>query len=829
MSTVWRLALRDLRRGGRGLLLLAVCLFLGTAALAGIGSLAASMVAALDANGRQILGGDVELLVSQRRATVEELAAFASAGRVSEAISMRAMADAGGPATLVDLRGTDAAWPLVGRFRLAAGALSDRPRGREIAIAPALAERLGVKPGDSLRVGAARLRVIGLIADEPDRLGAGFALGPPAIIDIAGLEATALVQPGSLYESRYRIALPDPASAGIVRDRLLKRLAGAGWTARTSDRAAGGLRRGIDQFGQFLLLVGLAALAIAGVGVGSGVAAYLAGKTRIIATLKVLGARSQTIAGIFLAQLGIVAAVGVTGGLAVGAAVPWIITAVAGAALPVPPRLALYPVPLATAALLAVLVALLFAIPALARARDVPAATLLRDALAPRRWPAPVIIALMAALAAALVALAVLTASDRLLALGFVGAVGALIVLLWLVGISLRFLASRLPRPKAPLIRLAIANLHRPGAQTDRLVVALGLGFSLFVALAVIDSSLSSELRNAAPAKAPRFFAIDLQPDDAVAFRRAVDRAAPGATIETLPSLRGSIVALRGQRVADMKTLPEGAWVLRGDRTITWSATLPPRNAIVAGQWWPSNYRGPPLVSLEDKAASALGLKIGDSVTISVLGVDVPARIAALRKIDWGGLGLNFAIIFSPGYIEEAPHGLLASVYAAPAHDGAVARSVAAALPSVTLIRVGDVIGQLGAVLGQVAVAIRAAAAVTVAAGIAVLIGAVSASGRARRYDAVILKLLGGSRAQVLGAQAIEYAILSLLLAVVALTIGAGAGWYVVTQVFAIGWAPRWDTVAATLVAAMAVTLGTGVAGSLPALRARPAEALREL
>lgn len=255
MSTVWRLALRDLRRGGRGLLLLAVCLFLGTAALAGIGSLAASMVAALDANGRQILGGDVELQVSQRRATVEELAAFAEAGRVSEAISMRAMADAGGPATLVDLRGTDAAWPLVGRFRLAAGALSDRPRGREIAIAPALAERLGVKSGDSLRVGAARLRVIGLIADEPDRLGAGFALGPPAIVDIAGLEATALVQPGSLYESRYRIALPDPASAGIVRDRLLKRLAGAGWTAKTSDRAAGGLRRGIDQFGQFLLLV----------------------------------------------------------------------------------------------------------------------------------------------------------------------------------------------------------------------------------------------------------------------------------------------------------------------------------------------------------------------------------------------------------------------------------------------------------------------------------------------------------------------------------------------------------------------------------------------
>lgn len=831
MSIAWRLALRDLRRGGRGLVLLVVCLFLGTAALAGIGSLAASMIAALDANGRQILGGDVEFTVSQRRATVAELAAFAEAGRVSETVSLRGMMSAGAdtPAMLVDLRGTDAAWPLVGRFRLAAGALSARPHGREIVVAPAAAERLGVQPGDSVRLGTARLRVIGIIADEPDRLGAGFALGPPALVDLAGLDATALVQPGSLYESRYRIALAAPATAGSVRTRLLARFPGAGWSARTSDRAAGGLRRGIDQFGQFLLLVGLAALAIAGVGVGSGVAAYLAGKTRAIATLKVLGATSRTIAVIFLAQLGMVAAIGIGGGVLIGAAVPWLVTAIVGASLPVPPRLALYPVPLATAALLALLVALLFALPALARARDVPAATLLRDALAARRQPSGIVLGLMAILVAALVALAVLTASDRLLALGFVGAVTALIGVLWGLGLAIRILAAKLPRARTPLLRLAIANLHRPGAQTDRLVVALGLGFSLFVALAVIDSSLSSELRNAAPAKAPRFFAIDLQPDDAASFARAVKRAAPGATVEALPSLRGSIVALRGTRVADMKTLPEAAWVLRGDRTITWSATLPPRNAVVAGRWWPPGYRGPPLVSLEDKAAAALGLKVGDGITVSVLGVDVPARIAALRKIDWGGLGLNFAIVFSPGYIEEAPHGLLASVYASPPHDGAIARAVAAALPSVTLIRVGDVIGQLGAVLGQIAVAIRAAAAVTVVAGIAVLIGAVSASGRARRYDAVILKLLGGSRRQVLGAQALEYAMLAIILVAVVLGVGTGAGWYVVTRVLAIAWAPRWDIVAATLTVAVAITLGTGIAGSLPALRARPAAALRDL
>lgn len=828
MSLVWRLALRDLRRGGRGLLLLALCLFLGAAALAGIGSLSASLLAALDAQGRTMLGGDVELEVSQRRATVAETAAFAGAGRVSEIVAMRAMLDAGRGPVLVALRGVDDAWPLVGRFRLASGALAIRPHGREIAVAPALADRLGIRVGDSVRLGAARLRVIGLIADEPDRLGAGFPLGLPVLVDMAGLDATQLVQPGSLYESRYRIALARPSDAKAAGERLVKRFGNAGWSARTSDRAAAGLRRGIGQLGQFLLLVGLAALAIAGVGVGSGVAAYLSTKTRVIATLKVLGARSSMIAGMFLAQLGLVAALGIAAGLALGAAVPWVVAGVVGSALPVPPVLAIYPQPLATAAALGLLVALLFALPALARARHVPAATLLRDALAPRALPSPRVLGLMALLVAALVALAVLTASDRKLALGFTAAVAALIALLWSLGLGIKLAAARVSRPRRPLLRLALANLHRPGAQTDRLLVSLGLGFALFVALAVIDTSLSAELTASVPAKAPRFFAVDLQPEDADRFRAAVTGAASAARIEAVPSLRGSISALNGVPIADIK-LPEGAWVARGDRTLTWSATVPPRNQVVAGRWWPADYRGTPLVSLEDAAAKTLGLKIGDRVTVSVLGVDVPARIAALRRIDWGTLGLNFAIVFSPGYIEEAPHSLLASVYSAPDRDGAVARGVASALPSVTMIRVGDIIGQIGQVLGQVALAIRAAAAVTVAAGVAVLVGAVAASGRARRYDAVILKLLGGTARQVLAAQTIEYALLALLLVVVALVVGGVAGWYVVVHVFHLAWAPDWSVVALTLGAAVVVTLSVGLLGSIPALKARPAETLREL
>ncbi|WP_294194257.1 ABC transporter permease [uncultured Sphingomonas sp.] len=829
MSIAATLAFRDLRRGGRGLMLLAMCLFLGTAALAGIGSLSAAMLAALDAQGRSMLGGDLEMVVSQRRAMPEELAAFAAAGRMAEVVSLRAMAHAGDDSALVELRGVDDRWPLVGRMRLAPGALAPRPHGRQAAIAPALADRLGVRVGGTIRLGTTPYRVIGLIAEEPDRLGAGFALGSPVLVDLRGLDDSALIQPGSLYRSGYRIVLPARVDAESLGKRLAARFPGAGWTARTTENAGRGVRGGIATLGQFLLLVGLAALAIAGVGIGSGVAAYLGARTRMIATLKVLGARSPLIARLFLIELGVVGAAGILPGLALGAAVPWIVTRAAGAALPVVPRLALYPVPLLTAAALGMLVALLFALPALAQARRVPAATLLRDALADVGRPSWRVLLAMAGLLAALVALAVGSASDPWLAFGFVAAIAALVAALWGVGVLLRRLLARVPRPRAALPRLALANLHRPGAATDRLVVALGLGFSLFVALAVIDSSLSAELAGQAPARAPRFFAADVPAEDADTFQAAVRGAAPGARIEAVPSLRGAIVAIKGVPVTQRRTLPADAWVLRGDRTLTWSATLPPRNRVVAGRWWPADYRGPPLVSIEDRAATALGLKVGDTITISVLGVDVPARIAALRRIDWQGLGLNFAIVFSPGYIEEAPHSLLASIYAPPTSDAGIARAVARALPSVTLIRTGDVIGQVSALLGQIATAVRVAAGATLLAGLAVLIGAVAASGRARRYDAVVLKLLGASARQVLAAQAIEYALLAALLSLIALLAGGAAGWYVVTHVFDIGWAPDPGRVAATLALASGATLGIGLLGSVPALRARPAQMLRSL
>jgi putative ABC transport system permease protein len=421
---------------------------------------------------------------------------------------------------------------------------------------------------------------------------------------------------------------------------------------------------------------------------------------------------------------------------------------------------------------------------------------------------------------AVLGALAIFSAREPLFAAFFLAAAVMLLLVLAIVGGLVQWTAARLPRPRAPLPRLALANLHRPGAQTGRLVVALGLGLSLFTTLAVIETNLSGQMNSTIPKKAPSFFALDIPQGEVDQFRAIVENAAPGSEVITVPSLRGAVVSLRGERVADMKDIPQEAWVLRGDRGLTYADAPPAGNSVVKGKWWPKNY-------------NALGLKLGDELVVSVLGVEVPAKIANFREINWDSLGLNFALIFSPNALESAPHSYLATIAVPPsagaAREAQINRDVAKAFPSSSLVRVKEVIASVSTLLGQLSAAVRAAASVAIFAGIAVLIGAIAAAQQARIYDSVLMKLLGATRRQILGGQAIEYAILALIVSGIALGIGVGGGWYVVTKVLTLEWAPDWGIVLATLGIGAALTLGLGLAGAIPALAARPARALREL
>ncbi|MAF63455.1 MULTISPECIES: FtsX-like permease family protein [Pseudomonadota] len=840
-AQIWRIARRDLSGRFRGLRLLIICLFLGVATLATIGSLTASITGELSQRGQVILGGDFEVTMSQRLASEAELAAFEREGLLSETVRMQAMAQRTAPrasgsgpdAILAELKGVDYDYPLYGTMTLQSGKYAPLDPASTV-IGAGLADRLDLKRGDKIRFGDAEFTITGIIADEPDRLGEGFTLGPVALVSDLGIQRTGLIQPGSMYEAKYRVKVGPLADPAQSIARLKAEFPEAGLELRDRDRGAPGTARFIERMGQFLSLVGLAALVIAGIGVGNGVASYLATKRQGIATLKILGAGSGDILRIYLVQILAVSALAILGGLIAGALIPPAIIAAAGDVLPVKPGFAIYPRPLAVSAAYGLLIAFIFALPPLARARHVPAAGLFRSLIEGNRWPDRATLIAVGIGIAGIVTLALVTAREAVFSAWFMAAATGVLLMLAGIGWAIRWTASRLPRPKAPLLRLALANLHRPGAQTGQLVVALGLGLTLFVILAGIQTSLTNEITRTVPKEAPNLFVLDVPVAREAEFRRTVEQAAPGAAINAVPSLRGTVTGYKNIRVADLKDIPENAWVLRGERGLTYAETLPEGSELIEGKWWPKGYEGPPLVSIDREMANVLDLKVGDSLTVSLLGREFTARIASLRQINWDTMGFNYVMVFSPNTLRDAPHNLAATVSLkgmadADVKERAVSKAVLAGFASSSVIEVRDVIGQVTTILTQIATAIAAAGSIAILSGIAVLIGAIAASRQARIYDSVILKTLGATRRQILSAQALEYGLLAALLALVALALGLTAAWYVITQIFSFNWAPDWPVVMLTLAGGALLTLGLGIAGSLPVLAARPARALRQL
>jgi len=830
----WSIARRDLHRGLRGLRLLFICLFLGVATLATIGNLTTAITGEISSKGQLLLGGDIEIAMSQRKATEDEAAAFRGMGALSETIRLRAMAQrqqgGDGPSTvLTELKGVDRVYPLYGKLMLdngPAGTLS----ADEIVIARALADRLSVRVGQQLRYGNAEFLIRDIIADEPDRVGEGFTLGPVAITSLEGIYRTGLIQPGSLYVSKYRIKVLPETNVSAAVDALKRSFPASGFEIKTREGAAPGTSRFFERMGQFLSLIGLTALAIAGIGVSNGVTSYLAIKRNTIATLKILGASASDILRIYLMQIGAIAVLATLCGLAVGALLPLGLLRAAADILPVQPDFALTPWPFVTSAAYGLLIAFIFIMPPLAHARTLPAAALFRETVERRRGFDRASIVAVGTAASMVIALALGTARDPLFAASVLGGVAAVIAILLGIGVLVRLGAQKMTSVRAPLVRMAIANLHRPGAQTSALVVALGLGLTLFVTLAAIQSSLSAEIRNAVPRTAPDQFVLDIPIAQQQQFRDLVARSAPGAEINIVPALRGTIVAYGGRRVADLKELPEDGWFLRGERGVSYSDTLPEGSELVEGDWWPEGYDGPPLISLDHDAAKVMNVGVGDKIVVSVLGREIDAQIASLRQVNWETMGFNYIMVFSPNTLRAAPHGLAATItLKRSGAEGTLSRALLTAFPTVSIVAVSEVVGQVTLLLAQMSTAIVLSGSVAILAGIAVLIGAIAASRHVRAYDSTILKTLGATRWQILGSQAIEYGLLAAVLVFVALGLGLAAAWFVIVQIFEFGWSPDWVLVLSTLGAGAVVTLGIGLLGSIPLMSVRPAQALRAL
>ncbi|MEM9969538.1 MAG: FtsX-like permease family protein [Pseudomonadota bacterium] len=837
LSIAARIARRELRGGLKGFRVFLACLALGVAAIAAVGSVRESIRAGLDREGATILGGDAEITLTYRFADAEERAWIDGVAReVTEIVDFRSMAVFGeGDAAergLTQVKGVDGAYPLYGEVQLEpeisiGAALADTDGLPGAVMDPVLIARLQMELGDTFRLGEQTFRLTAALEREPDSATAGFALGPRTIVRADALDGSGLIQPGTLFDTSYKMILPEGAELSDVSAEAEEAVTGARWRDRRN--GAPGVAEFVDRLGSFLVLVGLAGLAVGGVGVSSAVRAYLEEKTPVIATLKTLGAEGRTIFLTYLMQIGVLTVLGVAIGVALGAGVPLLFAPLIEARLPVPAALGLHPGPLAEAALYGMLAALVFTLWPLARTEDVRAATLFRDAAGPARglprlrWIGATFILLLAVvwLAAYFSGLMQLTVWSAI-------GLGAAFVVLVAAALAIRHVARRGARSLwlrgRSALRLALGSVGGPSGEAMSVVLSLGLGLTVLAAVGQIDQNLRGAIARDLPEVAPSFFMVDIQPDQLEPFLGRLDETEAIRRVDTAPMLRGIITEINGRPAAETAG---DHWTLQGDRGVTYSAAQPENAIVTHGEWWPEDYAGPPLVSFATEEALEMGIEVGDEITVNILGRDISAEIANLREVDFSNAGIGFIMSMNPGALAGAPHSHIATVYADADAEAEILRDVSNAFANITAIRVKDAIERVSEVLAGIAAAVTYGALATLVTGGIVLIGAAAAGARGRTYEAAVLKTLGASRVTILTSFAIRSALLGAAAGLVAIAAGGTAGWAVTTFVMGTDFVFAPGSAITIVIGGVAATLLAGLAFAWGPLAARPAQVLR--
>jgi putative ABC transport system permease protein len=832
----FRFAGRELRSGVRGFRIFLACLALGVAAIAAAGSTAEAFRRGLASEAAEILGGDVAVGIEQREFTAAERAAMQTLGRVSYAAASRAMAQApSGARRLIELRGVSPGYPLVGKVELQgasslAAAFRAEGDAQGVAVDQALLDRLGLKLGDRFLAGNVPVAARAVLVSEPDRLARGFALGPRVLAPLPLLQRGGFLSPGLPFGETARIALKPGVTIAGAKATIARAFPSGDERVRDRGDAAPGLKRLIDQLEYFLGFIGLASLIAGGLGVAGAVGAYIETRKASIAALKALGASGALARNVYLIQVGALAALGVLIGLVVGGGAPLLLGALFAKDLPVPALFALYPVPLAKAAAFGLLAAAAFSLAPLARARTTPPASLFRQDLTGALRLGPELIAALAA-AALLAGLAVVTAPTKLAAGLMIGGVAAAFVVLFGIGVGAAKLAGRLRALARGPARIGLANLAGPHSAARSAAPAIGLGVALLAAVVLIQSSLVAQVTVVAPRAAPALVFTDIPGDRGAAFDAAVARAFGRSLGKDdylrAPFVSGRITAVRGVPIAKARIDPSAKWAFDNDISISAIGPEPEGADVTAGRWWPASYAGPPLVAISAEAAKGAHLKVGDTITLSVLGRELTARIAAFRKVDFGGFGPAFTLVIDPAALAGADLRQVAIAKASRAEEARVARALGQDFAGVNVISVRDQLEAAEGLFARLTLAIRSAAAVAGLAGLLVLAGAIAAGARARAKEAATLKVLGAARAQILSAYAIEYGAVGAIAGLAGVALGYIAAWPVVVKVFEIAWSVDWTGVAALIAGAALLAALGGLAAAVAALSQRPAPVLR--
>ncbi|MCJ8325007.1 MAG: FtsX-like permease family protein [Rhizobiales bacterium] len=782
--------------GVRGFGIFLTAIFLGVFAIALVGTFSASLNSGLNDSGQILLGGDVDVRLTNQFADDDMLAYFAKQGQLTEVSHFRGMARGQNDpdnAILVDAKSVDSLYPLIGTLDVdtadarlilnpaeTADILAFKADYFGVLVDQALLYRLDIEIGDILKFGSQLFDIRGTIHSEPDRVSAPFTFGPRIIISREAMLAADLIETGSIFDQYHKIQLFDKTETAVENFKTNLKQDFPKSVNRVMDKtnAAPNLQRIVERLTIFLTLISLTILVVGGVGIANSVKLYIEGKRASIATFKSLGATDGLVFKLYSLQIFGITLFGIIMGIIFGAGMPYIFIMLFKDLLPLPLVASVYFMPLLAAGLSGLLISAIFSLLPLAAIYRISPRSLYRAHIENSRFrPSLKFVIPILAFLALLVWLTLALADYHPIAQWFVGAVFTAFILLRVVGFAINFIMRKMPRTKRPELRLAISNMARPQSPLTTIIISLGLGLTLLVTLSMVEGNIARQLKQDLPERAPAFFLLDIKKDQVKPLNTLLASTGVVQTVETVPLMRGKIVKLKDIDVNKL-TVPEGqGWVTRGSRGLTYSATLPDNSSLTQGEWWDEDYSGEPLVSLVDDIADAFELNIGDYITINLFGREIRAKIASFRHVEWQGLGINFVMVFSPNTLEDAPHVFMATITldetASIEDEANIQKQLVNKFPTITTIAMRSALETAYELTTQLTMVIRLAGGLTLITGFLVLGGAIAAGNRARTYDLVILKALGATRNRLLGVLVAEFTILGLLASLIALLLGS--------------------------------------------------------
>jgi len=840
-----RIGLLDMRGDLRRFMLLVVCLAVGTALIAGVNSVGASISRAIETGAAELMGGDIELSRADRVATAEELEEMASFGTVTDTVDTNVRAQSDAADAFVDLAAVGDNYPLLGHVvspqltgdATLATLLEVRDDIPGALVDPLLLDQLQIAVGDRFFLGGTEFEARGTLTRLPDSAVRGFRLGLTALISaegFAGIGDRSSPLPGLGTWSRYKILLSDmDANAGrLAADDAF---GNTGWTIRSARDGLGDMVRYYDLFMRFLVIVGLGSLLIGGVSVWTGMQAYIAERASVIAILRSMGAGRTRVFLHFFSQVAALAAVGVAIGLLIGGGGAFLLMPTVGRAVGIALAPAVHLQPLLVAAGAGLVTAFAFAYLPLQQAQTIRPVLLFRAkglATPPADWRALLLSAQVLPLIAAAIAFVILawlmTGDWQLVAaFGLASLAAAVIFQLFirLIQLALR----HMPEPRLLVLRHALRAISGSGQNAASVVVSAGMALAMLIVVLVLQANMRQEFLGASAYDAPTLVASDLFEDE---IETLETMAAPGGNIArfvSTPMLRGELTEIAGTPAADVRTRgPEATFLLSGEVPLTYREELPASSRVTSGDWWPEDYSGPGLVSLHQSLRSGLGVDLGDTLTFTIFGDPVTVTVASFRDYSWQG-GIDFLATFSPGVIEDYPTTLFAAVTAVPGRESDVEVQLANDLPDIRFISVGDTLKQITDALAQLSFASALVGGLAVGNGLLVLIGSLSTGRRQREADTVITKVLGGTRRVILGTAFLQYFILATLAAIPAALLGIGLGYIVSSVMLNVDFVLNGNVLAVVLLAALIITALLGAMTILRAASARPARLLRDL